>query len=144
MRVRIKKLNPNAVIPKYAKDNDAGLDLVATTIKENTTFQITYGLGIALEIPDGFVGLIFPRSSIRNTELILSNSVGVVDAGYRGELQATFNKSNGLDSIAYKVGDRVCQLIIIPHPIIELEEVSELTNTERGDGGFGSTLPSAI
>ena len=139
MRVRIKKLNPNAVIPKYAKDNDAGLDLVATTIKENTTFQITYGLGIALEIPDGFVGLIFPRSSIRNTELILSNSVGVIDAGYRGELQATFNKSNGLDSIAYKVGDRVCQLIIIPHPIIELEEVSELTNTERGDGGFGST-----
>ena len=139
MRVRIKKLNPNAVIPKYAKDNDAGLDLVATTIKENTTFQITYGLGIALEIPDGFVGLIFPRSSIRNTELILSNSVGVIDAGYRGELQATFNKSNGLDSIAYKVGDRVCQLIIIPHPIIELEEVSELNNTERGDGGFGST-----
>ena len=139
MRVRIKKLNPNAVIPKYAKDNDAGLDLVATTIKENTTFQITYGLGIALEIPDGFVGLIFPRSSIRNTELILSNSVGVVDAGYRGELQATFNKSNGLDSIAYKVGDRVCQLIIIPHPIIELEEVNELNNTERGTGGFGST-----
>ena len=139
MRVRIKKLNPNAVIPKYAQDNDAGWDLVATTIKENTTFQITYGLGIALEIPDGFVGLIFPRSSIRNTELILSNSVGVVDAGYRGELQATFNKSNGLDSIAYKVGDRVCQLIIIPHPIIELEEVSELNNTERGDGGFGST-----
>ena len=139
MRVRIKKLNPNAVIPKYAKDNDAGLDLVATTIKENTTFQITYGLGIALEIPDGFVGLIFPRSSIRNTELILSNSVGVVDAGYRGELQATFNKSNGLDSIAYKVGDRVCQLIIIPHPIIEFKEVEELNNTERGEGGFGST-----
>ena len=139
MRVRIKKLNPNAVIPKYAKDNDAGMDLVATSIKENTTFQVTYGLGIALEIPDGFVGLIFPRSSIRNTELILSNSVGVVDAGYRGELQATFVKTNGLDSLAYKVGDRVCQLIIIPHPIIELEEVSELNNTERGEGGFGST-----
>ena len=139
MQVQIKKLNPNSVIPKYAKDNDAGLDLVATTIKENTTFQITYGLGIALEIPDGFVGLIFPRSSIRNTELILSNSVGVIDAGYRGELQATFNKSNGLDSIAYKVGDRVCQLIIIPHPIIEFKEVEELNNTERGEGGFGST-----
>lgn len=139
MKVKIKKLHENAVIPKYAKDNDAGLDLVATTIKENTTFQITYGLGIALEIPDGFVGLIFPRSSIRNTELSLSNSVGVVDAGYRGELQATFNKSNGLDSLAYKVGDRVCQLIIIPHPIVELEEVNELNNTERGAGGFGST-----
>ena len=139
MKVSIKRLHENAILPFYAKESDAGMDLVAISIKENTTFQITYGLGIALEIPDGFMGLIFPRSSIRNTELILSNSVGVVDAGYRGELQATFNKSNGLDSIAYKVGDRVCQLIIIPHPIIELEEVSELTNTERGDGGFGST-----
>lgn len=139
MQVKIKKLHPDAVIPKYAKESDAGLDLVATTIKENTTFQITYGLGIALEIPEGFVGLVFPRSSIRNTELTLSNSVGVIDAGYRGELQATFNKSNGLDSIAYKLGDRVCQIIIIPYPPIEFEEVNELSNTERGEGGFGST-----
>ena len=139
MQVNIKRLQENATIPFYAKESDAGMDLVATSIKENTTFQITYGLGIALEIPDGFVGLIFPRSSIRNTELILSNSVGVVDAGYRGELQATFNKSNGLDSLAYKVGDRVCQLIIVPHPIVEWTEVNELNNTERGAGGFGST-----
>ncbi len=139
MQVKIKKLHPDAVIPKYAKESDAGLDLVATSIKENTTFQITYGLGIALEIPEGFVGLVFPRSSIRNTELMLSNSVGVIDAGYRGELQATFNKSNGLDSISYKVGDRVCQIIIIPYPPIEFEEVNELSNTERGEGGFGST-----
>lgn len=139
MKVKIKKVHTDAVIPKYAKENDAGMDLVATSIKENTTFQITYGLGIALEIPDGFVGLIFPRSSIRNTELTLSNSVGVVDAGYRGELGATFNKTNGLDSLAYKVGDRVCQIMIIPHPIIQLEEVNELSNTERGEGGFGST-----
>ena len=139
MQVNIKRLQENATLPFYAKESDAGMDLVATSIKENTTFQITYGLGIALEIPDGFVGLIFPRSSIRNTELILSNSVGVVDAGYRGELQATFNKSNGLDSLAYKVGDRVCQLIVIPHPIVEWNEVNELNNTERGTGGFGST-----
>ena len=101
MKVKIKKVHPNAVKPKYAKENDAGMDLVATSIIENTTFQVTYGLGIALEIPDGMVGLVFPRSSIRNTELMLSNSVGVIDAGYRGELQATFNKLNGLDSIAY-------------------------------------------
>jgi dUTP pyrophosphatase len=139
MKVKIKKTHPDAIIPKYAKESDAGLDLVATTIKENTTFQITYGLGIALEIPEGFVGLVFPRSSIRNTELTLSNSVGVIDSGYRGELQATFNKSNGLDSIAYKVGERVCQIMIIPHPTIEFEEVNELNNTERGEGGFGST-----
>ena len=139
MKVNIKKLNENATLPFYAKESDAGMDLVAISIKENTTFQVTYGLGIALEIPDGFMGLIFPRSSTRNTELILSNSVGVVDAGYRGELQATFNKSNGLDSLAYKVGDRVCQLIVIPHPIVEWNEVNELNNTERGTGGFGST-----
>ena len=139
MKVRIKKINSDAVIPTYAKVGDAGMDLVATSIKENTTFQITYGLGIALEIPEGFVGLVFPRSSIRNTELTLSNSVGVIDSGYRGELQATFNKSNGLDSISYNVGDRVCQMMIIPHPTIELEEVETLNNTERGEGGFGST-----
>jgi len=139
MQVKIKRLDRDAVIPKYSKIGDAGLDLVATNIKENTTFQITYGLGIALEIPEGFVGLVFPRSSIRNTELTLSNSVGVVDSGYRGELQATFNKLNGLDSISYNVGDRVCQILIIPYPQIEFVEVEDLSNTERGEGGFGST-----
>jgi dUTP pyrophosphatase len=139
MKVKIKKVHSDAVIPQYAKESDAGLDLVATSIISNTTSQITYGLGIALEIPEGFVGLIFPRSSIRNTELTLSNSVGVVDSGYRGELQATFNKSNGLDSISYKVGERVCQIMIIPHPIIELNEVDELSESTRGTGGFGST-----
>ena len=139
MQVKIKRLDRDAVIPKYSKIGDAGLDLVATNIKENTTFQITYGLGIALEIPEGFVGLVFPRSSIRNTELTLSNSVGVIDSGYRGELQATFNKLNGLDSISYNVGDRVCQILIIPYPQIEFVEVEDLSNTERGEGGFGST-----
>jgi dUTP pyrophosphatase len=139
MKVKIKKLHPNAVKPKYAKESDAGMDLVATSIIENTSFQITYGIGLAIEIPDGMVGLIFPRSSIRNTELMLSNSVGVIDAGYRGELQATFNKLNGLDSIAYKVGDRIAQIIIIPHPIVQIVEVDELSESKRGSGGFGST-----
>jgi dUTP pyrophosphatase len=115
------------------------MDLVATEILSNTTFDITYGLGVALEIPEGFVGLVFPRSSIRKYELALSNSVGVIDSGYRGELQATFKKTNGLDSLSYKVGDRVVQIMIIPHPTIEFEEVNELNNTERGEGGFGST-----
>ena len=139
MKVKIKKTHPDAIIPKYAKSGDAGMDLVATSIISNTTFDVTYGLGIALEIPKGFVGLVFPRSSIRKYELLLSNSVGVIDSGYRGELQATFKKENGLDSLAYKVGDRVCQIMIIPHPEIEFEEVNELNNTERGEGGFGST-----
>ena len=139
MKVKLKKLHPNAVKPKYAKENDAGMDLVATSIIENTSFQITYGLGIAMEIPDGMVGLVFPRSSIRNTELMLSNSVGVIDAGYRGELQATFNKLNGLDSIAYNVGDRIAQIVIVPHPIVQFVEVDELSESKRGSGGFGST-----
>ena len=139
MKVKIKKLHSDAVIPTYAKSGDAGMDLVATKIISNTTFDITYGTDIALEIPEGFVGLVFPRSSIRKYELILSNSVGVIDSGYRGELQATFKKENGLDSLAYKVGDRICQITIIPHPTIEFEEVNELNNTERGEGGFGST-----
>jgi len=139
MKVKIKKLDPNAVIPKYAKEGDAGLDLVATSKIENTTFQATYGTGLAVEIPKGFVGLVFPRSSIRNTELQLSNSVGVIDSGYRGEIRATFNKTNGLDSMDYRVGDRIAQLIVIPYPEVEFEEVSELSDTDRGNGGFGST-----
>ena len=142
MKVKIKKVHPDAVIPSYAKNGDAGLDLVATTIISETLGSITYGLGIALEIPEGFVGLVFPRSSIRKTNLQLSNSVGVIDSGYRGELQATFNKIQGIDNVErenYKIGDRVCQIMIIPHPTIELNEVNELSNTERGEGGFGST-----
>jgi dUTP pyrophosphatase len=142
MKVNIKKVHPNAVIPSYAKSGDAGMDLVTTSIIGETLGSITYGLGIALEIPEGFVGLVFPRSSIRKTNLQLSNSVGVIDSGYRGELQATFNKVQGIDNVErenYKVGDRVCQIIIIPYPPIEFNEVNELSNTERGEGGFGST-----
>jgi len=139
MKVQIKKLNQNAVIPSYAKGGDAGMDLVATRIISNTTFDVSYGTDLAIEIPNGFVGLVFPRSSIRKYELVLSNSVGVIDSGYRGELQATFKKENGLDSLAYKVGDRIAQIMIIPYPPIEFDEVAELSDTERGDGGFGST-----
>jgi len=144
MEVKIKKLDPNAVIPTYAKDGDAGMDLVATKIISNTTFDITYGTGIAMEIPKGYVGLVFPRSSIRKTDLSLTNSVGVIDSGYRGEIQATFKKVFGENDIRisqtdYKVGDRIAQIIIVPYPKIKFVEVDDLTTTERGDGGFGST-----
>lgn len=152
MEVKIKKLKPNAVIPSYAKIGDAGMDLVATEVIKDTPEQITYGTGIALEIPEGFVGLVFPRSSIRKTGLQLSNSVGVIDSGYRGELQATFNKLFGGDRFYdetkntqdtsndfYKVGDRIAQIMILPYPPIEFIETNELSNSERGEGGFGST-----
>ena len=139
MKTYIKKLHPNAVIPTYAKQGDAGMDLVATEIINEEAFQITYGIGLAMEIPEGFVGLVFPRSSIRKTDLSLTNCVGVIDSGYRGELQATFRKERGVASRKYEVGERIAQIMIIPHPDIQFEETDELSNTERGDGGFGST-----
>lgn len=142
--VKVKKLHLNAVIPKYAKDGDAGMDLVATQIISNTTFDVTYGTGIAMEIPRGYVGLVFPRSSIRKTDLSLTNCVGVIDSGYRGEIQATFKKVYGkndirIDENDYKVGDRIAQIMIIPYPSITFVEVDELSQSDRGEGGFGST-----
>lgn len=138
MEIKVKKLNPNAVVPSYSKDGDAGMDLTATEIISETTDQITYGTGISMEIPKGYVGLVFPRSSIRKYELELTNSVGVIDSGYRGEIQATFNKvHNKLNS--YNVGDRIVQIMIIPYPQVSFIEVEELSSSERGTGGFGST-----
>ena len=140
IRCNFKRLTDNAVIPKYSKVGDAGLDLTATSMSINKELrQITYGTGIAIEIPKGFVGLVFPRSSIRNTVLSLTNSVGVIDSGYRGEIMATFKYPNSPDSDIYQVGERIVQLMVVPYPIIELIEVNELTDTERGEGGFGST-----
>ena len=150
MLVNIKRLHENAVIPKYAKEGDAGLDLVATEILKDTPEQITYGTGLAVELPEGYVGLVFPRSSVRNTGLQLSNSVGVIDSGYRGEIQVTFNKIFDTEKIYdevkilgndnfYKTGDRVAQIIVMKQPYIVFSEVNELTETERGNGGFGST-----
>ena len=142
MKVKMKKLHPDAVKPKYAKESDAGMDLVATEIISKTETQITYGTGLAMEIPDGMVGLVFPRSSIRNTNLQLSNSVGVIDAGYRGELQVTFNIINPhvVEGFGiYMPGDRVAQIVIVPHPIVQFVEVDELSESKRGGGGFGST-----
>jgi dUTP pyrophosphatase len=139
MKTYIKKLHPNAVIPTYAKQGDAGMDLVATEILNEEAFQITYGTGLAMEIPLGFVGLVFPRSSIRKYDLSLTNCVGVIDSGYRGELQATFRKERGVASTKYEVGERIAQIMIIPHPEITFIETEELSETDRGEGAFGST-----
>jgi dUTP pyrophosphatase len=139
MRTYIKKLHPNAVIPTYAKQGDAGMDLVATEILNEEAFQITYGTGLAMQIPLGFVGLVFPRSSIRKYDLSLTNCVGVIDSGYRGELQATFRKERGVASTKYEVGERIAQIMIIPHPDITFIETEELSETDRGEGAFGST-----
>lgn len=138
MKVKIKRVHPTATIPKYSKLGDAAVDLTVTSIKDEP-YQVTYGFGWAIEIPEGYVGLVFPRSSVKNTELILSNSVGVIDSGYRGEIMAVFKKLAGSVSKKYYIGDRAAQLIIVPYPQIEFQITDELSETERGVGGFGST-----
>jgi dUTP pyrophosphatase len=143
MKVRVKKLHPKAVIPTYAKEGDAGLDFTAIALEIHKHGNyIEYFTGIAVEIPEGHVGLIFPRSSISKTDLALTNSVGVIDSGYRGEIRFRFRFPTDMTFPMvrkYEEGDRIGQLIIIPYPQIEMEEVSELSDTERGDGGFGSS-----
>jgi len=155
MKVKFKKLHPDAVIPSYAKAGDAGLDLTATSavIKEG---YIEYGTGLAVEIPEGYVGFIFPRSSNFKTSQILSNSVGVVDSGYRGEIKFMYytpiseyykyddetfetvgNRYANCD--CWEVGQRIGQMVIMPYPKIEIEEAEELSLSERGESGYGST-----
>ena len=136
MKIKIKKLHPDAIIPKYAKPSDAGMDLVAVRMWEDIHGNTCYGTGLAIEPPPGYVSLLFPRSSISKTNLRLANSVGVVDPGYRGEVILKFDSKG---EVKYKVGDRVGQIMILPYPQIQFQEVKELTQSERGSGGFGST-----
>jgi len=146
MQVKIKKLRNNAIIPKYAKSGDAGLDLTATEITftaehigDDVFVQIaTVKFGLALEIPKGYVGLVFPRSSIYNKGCLLTNAVGVIDSGYRGEISAKFEILS-IASFGYKVGDKCAQLIIMPYPEIELIIAEELSDSDRGVSGYGST-----
>jgi dUTP pyrophosphatase len=140
MKIQFKKLVPTAQKPKFGKPGDAGADLVATSVdfSRDSNSQIVYGTGIAVEIPEGMVGLVFPRSSVRNYDLVMSNSVGVIDSGYRGEIMVTFNQKNPWADI-YKVGDRIAQLVIMPVPLAQYVEVNELSETSRGTEGHGST-----
>ena len=137
MKIKIKKLSENAVIPKYAKNGDAGMDLTVTDFEPLDGYNIKYKFGIAIEIPLGYVGLVFPRSSIYKQGQILTNSVGVIDSGYRGEICAVMMGNNS--DLSYKIGDRAAQIMIIPYPQIEFEESNDLSESERGSGGYGST-----
>lgn len=155
MKVKIKRLHENAVIPKYAKSGDAGLDLTAVSKEYDGDGNTVYSTGLSFEIPEGYLGLLFPRSSNAITDLRLTNSVGVIDSSYRGEVSMKFRNDNfaGMNSLLkndlvngqiglsneYEVGDRIGQIIILPYPKIEFEEVDELSTTERGSGGFGHT-----
>lgn len=165
--VKIKKLDERAVIPQYAKPGDAGMDVYAVAI-DVTDDYIEYDTGLSFEVPEGYVMLIFPRSSNSKKDLLLANSVGVLDSGYRGPLKlrykryyrienepceatdfkltttsiVNFNSANDYQWDAckwYEVGDRVGQIMILPYPQINFVEVDQLSDTERGSGGFGST-----
>ena len=169
LQVKIKKLHPDAVVPTYAHATDCGMDLTAVSKTFDEYGNVVYGFGLAFEIPEGYAGFIFPRSSNHKSGLLLTNSVGVIDAGYRGEVTAKF-VSRSVDSIPkkflqrilyllfeksanegwtttfnydkkynYNIGDRVAQMVILPYPKVELVEVDELSDTERGTGGYGST-----
>jgi dUTP pyrophosphatase len=138
LKVKFKKVHPQAVIPTYAKCGDAAMDLHAAEVMKDKWGNYVYLTGVALEIPPGFVGLLFPRSSVSKTCLSLANSVGVVDSGYRGEIMFKY-RNTGEPNDLYRSGDRIGQLMILPYPTVELIEVDELSTTERGKGGFGST-----
>lgn len=137
VKIKFKKLNKRAEIPFYAKDGDAGMDLVATTLVRTSKF-FEYGTDLAMEIPKGYVGLLFPRSSISKTDHFLRNSVGVIDSGYRGEIKLRMSIP-ALGETEYVIGDKVGQLILMKLPWVEIEETEELSDTDRGEGGFGST-----
>ena len=144
MIVRFKKLNENAVTPTYGKPGDACLDLTAVSKMYDANGNIVYGTGIAMEIPQGYVGLVFQRSSVASKDIILTNCVGVIDSGYRGEIMAKFKKidpDNTFNKLSpeYNIGDRIAQIMILPIPFIELELAEELSESARGCGGYGST-----
>lgn len=142
MKVKIKKLHPDAVIPSYAKSGDAGMDLTAVkSMFDIPNGVITYHTGLSIEIPEGCVGLIFPRSSIFKYDLTLTNCVGVIDSGYRGEIMLKFKRTGNYNynPTTYNRGDRVGQIIIVPYPKIEFVESEELSTSERGEGGYGSS-----
>jgi len=152
LKLAIKKLCQTAIIPQYTRPGDAGLDLTATSINFETRDDlvngavldyIEYGIGLAVEIPSGYVGLIMPRSSLSKYDLSLANHVGVIDSNYRGEIKLRFkvNKLAVDTSIIrlYNIGDRIGQLVIIATPEIKIIEVATLTTTARANAGFGSS-----
>lgn len=145
-----KKLDPEAKAPFKKIDVDAGYDLYALR-KEEKPKYVVYYTGIAFEIPVGFVGLIFPRSSVTDYDLMLKNCVGVIDASYRGEIMCRFfgtktityrvgtNEAIIYGDEVYNVGDRIAQVVFLELPKVHLKEVQELSDTQRGSGGFGHT-----
>ncbi|BBF45364.1 deoxyuridine 5'-triphosphate nucleotidohydrolase [Lachnospiraceae bacterium KM106-2] len=142
LQVNIKKLNENAVVPTYGSDYAAGADLYAcmeeqVTIQPGETSFIK--TGIAMEVPVGYAGLIYARSGLACKKgLAPANKVGVVDADYRGEIMVALH-NHSKEAVTVEAGERIAQMVIAPFLAVDYNEVEELTDTVRGEGGFGST-----
>ncbi len=138
MKLKIKKLHVDAVIPKYANPNDAGMDLFAIeNIEIMPMERAQISTGIAMEIPEGFVGLVWDKSGLSH-KFGLKVLGGVIDSGYRGEIKVGIINL-GTEKYTFEKGHKVAQMIIQKKEIPEIEEVTELSDSERGEGGFGST-----
>ena len=138
MKIKFKKLRLDAKAPVRATDGSAGYDLFAAQVDELFTNMVRCCSGIAVEIPRGFVGLVFPRSSIVKTDQRLANAVGVIDSDYRGEILVALHNHGSLPR-SIEPGERIAQLVIVPCLAAAFAEADELSDTERGAGGFGST-----
>ena len=137
--VKIRKVHPDAVIPFRAHATDAGMDVIAISM-EMTEDYVEYDTGLQFQLPEGYAMLIFPRSSNSKKDLLLCNSVGILDAGYTGNLKLRFKlTTEGYTEKIYNPGDKVGQIMIMPYPEINFIETEVFNETERGDGGFGST-----
>lgn len=138
MKLQIKKVHPDAKIPKYAHPGDAGFDMYAleeTTIEGNA--QILVRTGIAMAIPDGYVGLVWDKSGL-SVKQGLKTLAGVIDAGYRGEVSLGMSNQRSTP-YTFKKGDKVAQMLIQKVDRVEFQEVEALDETSRGEGAFGST-----
>lgn len=142
MEIKIKRLNERAKIPTFGTEFSAGADLYCAEEHETSVCsgqKCSIGTGISMEIPEGYVGLVFARSGLACKDgLRLCNSVGVIDADYRGEIKVVLhNDSEYVREI--KPGERVAQMIVMPYPKVSFIEVEELSDTVRGKSGFGGT-----
>ena len=141
MDLRVIKLKENAVIPTRAHPGDAGLDLYSTEIAHlGPGERWSVGTGIALEIPEGHAGLVLPRSGLaREHGIALVNAPGLIDAGYRGEVRVLLLNTDPAETVRIEAGARIAQLVVTPVAIAAPVEVTELSDSDRGDGGFGSS-----
>ncbi len=141
IRIPLKKLKDNAVVPKYAYAGDAGVDLCATEHYVLQPFErALISTGIAIELPEGYAGFVLPRSGLAVKHGIsIVNAPGLIDSNYRGELKVCIVNLDAHNSFVVEAGDRIAQLVVMPHPVVTFSEVDELNSTERGVGGFGSS-----